>query len=76
MKKCPINLLLILLAGAAISGCATQSLEFYERGKLQDPIMAFDSDSKEVHWFQKSYYSREGSVGGIGSSAGGGCGCY
>lgn len=58
----------------ATSGC--QTLEFHERGRLQDPVMAFDESRAEVHWAQKVRYSREGSVGGIGVSAGGGCGCF
>ena len=41
-----------------------------------DPVMEFETDGTEVHFHQKVYYSMEGSAGGIGSSAGGGCGCY
>jgi len=56
------------------SGC--QSVEFHEKGRLLDPVMAFNEWPTETHFYQKTYYSREGSVGGIGTSAGGGCGCY
>jgi hypothetical protein len=38
--------------------------------------MAFDTDPSEMHFQQKVFYSMEGSAGGFGSSAGGGCGCY
>lgn len=41
-----------------------------------DPVMDFDDGATETHWFQKVHYSTEGSAGGIGTSAGGGCGCY
>ena len=64
-------LVLLLLA---ISGCST--VEYYEKERLSDPAMVFESDPSEVHFFQKCYYSREGSAGGIGDTAGGGCGCY
>jgi hypothetical protein len=30
----------------------------------------------ETHWYSKLYFSLEGSIGGIGTSGGGGCGCY
>lgn len=66
--------LLLGLALAILSGCA--SVPFYEKGQLQDPIMVLAPDATEAHAFQKIYYSREGSVGGIGQGAGGGCGCY
>lgn len=59
---------------SSLAGC--QRVAFYERQHLQDRIMTFTESPSEVHFYQKSYYSREGSVGGIGSSAGGGCGCY
>lgn len=64
--------LLILLP--ALSGCST--VEYYEKERLSDPAMVFETDPTEVHFFQKCYYSREGSAGGIGDTAGGGCGCY
>ena len=57
-----------------LTGCET--VEFYQKQHLVDPIMVFDPDSTEVHFGQKVHYSREGSVGGIGTGAGGGCGCY
>lgn len=69
-------LLGFLLATLAIlsSGCA--SLAYYEKGRLLGDAMAFEADPTEANIYQKTYYSREGSTGGIGSVAGGGCGCY
>lgn len=64
----------LALAAGALSGCSP--VPFYEKGRLQDPIMTLSTDPTETHAYQKIYYSREGSVGGIGTSAGGGCGCY
>jgi hypothetical protein len=63
-----------LLCIGSLSACSP--VAFYEKGTLQDPIMALGDDPTEVHAYQKIYYSREGSVGGFGTGAGGGCGCY
>ena len=57
-----------------VTGCS--SVDFYQKAHFSDPIMTFDPDPTELHVYQKTYYSREGSAGGIGASAGGGCGCY
>ncbi|MEQ8762787.1 MAG: DUF4266 domain-containing protein [Planctomycetota bacterium] len=68
---------LLLLGGlllGSLPGC--QNVEFYERRDLTDPVMVLADDPLETHFYQKCFYSREGSAGGIGSSAGGGCGCY
>lgn len=54
---------------------ACDTVPFYERQRFASKLMAFDDDSTRVHAMQKVFYSREASVGGIGSSAGGGCGC-
>lgn len=59
---------------AALAGC--QSVEFYEKENLNDATMLLEEDPTEVHFLQKVLYSREGSVGGVGTGAGGGCGCY
>lgn len=68
------RLLAALLVAFALQGCATT--DFTERRRLADPIMALEDPGAETHLQQKTSYSREGSVGGIGGSAGGGCGCY
>lgn len=72
--RCTRMLLLTSVLLVLLTGCA--SVPFYEKGRLQDPIMALAPDGTEAHAYQKIYYSREGSVGGIGQGAGGGCGCY
>jgi hypothetical protein len=63
-----------VLFAIALTGCATT--DFTERRRLADPIMSLEDPAAETHLQQKTSYSREGSVGGIGGSAGGGCGCY
>jgi len=67
-------LFLVILLSFISTGC--ERVAFYQKARLVDPIMVFDSSPTETHFFQKIYYSREGSVGGIGTGAGGGCGCY
>ena len=68
------------LAGAWLLACiwlpACESVEFYEKAALADAAMQFGTRRCEVHWQQKVFYSHEGSAGGIGTVAGGGCGCY
>lgn len=66
--------LLAALLLCATSACNT--VEYYEMRAYSDPVMDFDDGATETHWFQKVHYSTEGSAGGIGTSAGGGCGCY
>jgi hypothetical protein len=65
---------LAALAGSCLSAC--RSVEFYEKAALSAPAMSLASPRCEVHWHQKVFYSHEGSAGGIGTVAGGGCGCY
>jgi hypothetical protein len=69
---CARAALVFLALGA--SGC--QTVQFYEKEALSDPVMLLDEDPTLTHFRQKVYYSREGATGGIGDSAGGGCGCY
>jgi Domain of unknown function (DUF4266) len=53
------------------TGCAVQA---YQRERLVDRIMTFESDAKEDARMTKSLEAREGSTGGNGG-AGGGCAC-
>jgi hypothetical protein len=70
----PALIALALLSLTAITSCRTT--DFTQRRKLADATMRFDDGPGATHFEQKSVYSREGSAGGIGESAGGGCGCY
>ncbi|MDP6410214.1 MAG: DUF4266 domain-containing protein [Planctomycetota bacterium] len=67
-------LFLLLLACSPLAGCG--SVEFYERRHLAERHMLLDDGPGEAHFYQKTIYSMEGSAGGVGASAGGGCGCY
>jgi len=66
--------LFLLAAFAVLPACNT--VEFYEKAAFQDPVMDLGGSGTESHFHQKVFYSMEGSAGGIGSTAGGGCGCY
>lgn len=77
MSRGSSRLLSLVVLGALIAPLtACQAVDFTEKRNLSDPIMEFGDGATETHFQQKTFYSREGSVGGIGASAGGGCGCY
>ena len=74
MKRLRSDIILLAISLCSTIGCTTVS--FYEKATLADPLMAFNETPAEMHFYQKTFYSREGSAGGIGTTAGGGCGCY
>lgn len=51
-----------------------KNLSFYQKGRLNDPIMSFDMDPLQTKLEQHVFQIREGSPGGFDSS-GGSCGC-
>ena len=63
-----------VLTCLALTAC--RNVEFYEKAAFSRSIMSFDEGPAEAHFLQKCFYSIEGSAGGLGTSAGGGCGCY
>jgi hypothetical protein len=63
----------VLLAALLSTSC--QPVAFYEKQHLASALMQFDSDPSFDNFMQKVIYSREATTGGIGSKAGGGCGC-
>ncbi len=65
-----------VLAASATTLLGCKTVDFYERRLLTDAVMNLDPGPTEAHFMQKVLYSREGAAGGIGESAGGGCGCY
>lgn len=52
----------------------TNTVEFFQKGKLNDPIMSFDMDPLATRLEQHIYQIREGAPGGYDAS-GGSCGC-
>ena len=67
---------LVLVAGVlgalAAGGCAT--VQPWQRGRLADSCMVFDSNGAQVSFMTHWQESREGSMGGFGVQ-GGGCAC-
>ena len=64
----------VLIIGSMANGCS--GVAFYERQAFENPVMQSDPGRSETHFRQKVQYSREAGIGGIGETAGGGCGCY
>jgi hypothetical protein len=64
------------LLAAAVLPVSCNTVEFYEKGAFADPAMEFAESAAQMHWQQKVQYSDEGAAGGLGTDAGGGCGCY
>ena len=61
-----------LVVLATIGGCAT--VQPWQRGRLADPCMVFDSDASQVAYMAHWQEAREGAAGGYGVQ-GGGSGC-
>ncbi len=65
-----------LLPALGLMATSCNTVEFYEKEAFSDPAMDLAEDPAGIHFEQKVRYSSEGAIGGIGTSAGGGCGCY
>ncbi len=63
-----------MLLGSAwlLSGCAT--VEPWQRSRLANPCMVFDSNDAQLTYDTHWQTAREGAAGGFGIQ-GGGCGC-
>ncbi len=72
MKRVRLVAAVLLAAVGLGAGCAT--VPAYERERLADPIMSFDTQAKKDARMMKALEAREGSTGGTGG-AGGGCAC-
>lgn len=68
------RLLPLLLLGPGAAGCAAP--EYYEMRAFSLWAMELEGGPTGEHFEQKIRYSTEGAAGGIGTKAGGGCGCY
>lgn len=75
-KRVASALRVLVLLGWAASTVACQNVAFYEKEALAHATMKAEADRGETHFRQKVQYSREAAIGGIGDTAGGGCGCY
>ena len=65
---------LALLAVVALSGCAMQPPQAWEKGNLARKEMTMENDSLDQAFTQHVYFSKESASGGYGVG-GGGCGC-
>ncbi len=59
---------------AGLGGCATQTVQPWQRGQLARWDMRWDPDPLQAAMNEHAYISKEGTSGEIGA-AGGGCGC-
>ncbi len=66
-------LLLSFSLALGFTGCVTT--HFHEREALVDRAALFDQDHFVLYLRDKIEASREGSFGGFGGAAAGGCGC-
>jgi len=66
--------LLVLALLLSVSACNT--VEFYEKADLTSPVMQLGESRPLSVFEQKVFYATEGAAGGLGTTAGGGCGCY
>lgn len=71
-----LRALLVATLGVGALGACRSEVPFYEKAAFADPVMDMAEQPLETHWYAKLYFSLEGSIGGIGTSGGGGCGCY
>jgi hypothetical protein len=67
------SVLVSLLVTSALAGCSTT--RYYQRERLVDHAALFDRDRLATYLRDKVEAAREGSFGGFGGSAAGGCGC-
>ena len=62
------------LAALALSGCAVQPVEVWERGRLARWDMQLDPDPLDAAMREHTFFSKEAVAGKL-APAGGGCGC-
>jgi hypothetical protein len=66
------------LLGLALlfSAASCNTVEFYEKQAFSSAVMDMGVSPSLSSSEQKVFYSTEGAAGGLGATAGGGCGCY
>jgi len=67
------RLILIAAAAALLGGCLR--VHQVDRETLSQPIMQFEPMGSRQAFLNDVHAIREGASGGVGQSAGGGCGC-
>lgn len=71
----PGRLAAIGISLLCLQSCLTP-VPFHQRRALSNSTMTNWGDPLETHWMSKVVHSMEGGVGDVGTSGGGGCGCY
>jgi hypothetical protein len=66
---------LVLALAAALAGSSCRVVAPHQREHLAHPTMKAEPDPLEAKRRRKLHTAREGSAGGDGEPAGGGCGC-
>lgn len=73
MKLSIVSKLIIAAVMLFVSACDT--VAFYEKERLNDPAMQFDSDPLYSQMRQHMLTPREGAIGGFSTIGAGGCSC-
>ncbi len=73
MKIVKQVLLVITMSSLLFSACT--AVKPYEKAFINDEEMGLNPRKEEIFEINSETY-REGASGGMGSKAGGGCGCY
>ena len=63
----------LILSVLCFAGCAT--VHQIDRDRLSKKIMQFEPEEHQRVFMNDFHAIREGASGGVGQSAGGGCGC-
>ena len=72
--RAAVVILVVAMSAFAITGCALQPVQPWEKGDLAKPAMGFWMDPLDDRFTQHIYNSKENASGGYGAG-GGGCGC-
>lgn len=72
-KGLRLSLAFVFAVALGLPSCT--SVEYWDKGHLADPVMSYQDGGTQTHFDQKIFQSIEGSAGGFGANAGGGCGC-
>ena len=65
---------ILAVAAVALTLCACESVQPWQRGKLARPEMQLDPNPLQTSLYEQVYFSKEASRGGM-KTAGAGCGC-
>jgi len=69
------SMAMVIAAGLLLlGGCASTTVQPWQRGQLAQPVMAWEPDPLLAGYRQHVQYSKEAASGGA-TLGGGGCGC-